>query len=234
MTNPKFSVLLLAMMVALSYQSYDESTGKLLWTYSSLSYCSDSVLQQASCDKCSIFDSQAIYLHQYSSVNSVIDDSVSYSMFVDHDNQYLVAAFRGTNTDTQLLQEGFTEEAVKYDLHSINGNPYVMSFFYSAYKDNLRSDFLSNLEDYINEYSGYTVVITGHSLGAALATHAALDIVLSGYVDSSNIIFYNYGCPRVGTYDFASAVEQNVPTLFRVVHYKDMVPHVPPCDYSAT
>ena len=109
-----------------------------------------------------------------------------------------------------------------------------MSFFYSAYKDNLRSDFLSNLEDYINEYSGYTVVITGHSLGAALATHAALDIVLSGYVDSSNIIFYNYGCPRVGTYDFASAVEQNVPTLFRVVHYKDMVPHVPPCDYSAT
>lgn len=62
-----------------------------------------------------------------------------------------------------------------------------------------------------------------------MATHAALDAVLSGYASSSDVYHYNYGSPRVGNVDFAELVENNVNTIFRVVHHADPVPHIPNC-----
>ena len=37
-------------------------------------------------------------------------------------------------------------------------------------------------------------MVTGLSLGAALATHCAADLVYNNY---TNFTFYNFGCPRV-------------------------------------
>jgi len=70
-------------------------------------------------------------------------------------------------------------------------------------------------------------------LGAALTTHAALDVSLSGIVPKERLVLYNYGCPRVGNFKFSEAVVNNVGTINRVVHYMDLVPHLPPCIFNA-
>lgn len=50
------------------------------------------------------------------------------------------------------------------------------------------------------KYKTAEVLVTGHSLGGAIATFAALEIRHSGYnVDH----FYTFGCPRVGSSRFA-------------------------------
>jgi len=44
---------------------------------------------------------------------------------------------------------------------------------------------------------------------------------------------YTYGSPRVGNTYFAFAVSAAIPNIYRVVHYQDLVPHVPPCGLAS-
>lgn len=74
-------------------------------------------------------------------------------------------------------------------------------------------------------YRNAKIYVTGYSLGSALATIAALDIHnLFGHVDQ----LYTYGEPRVGNEAFASYITSSLPERWRVIHYADIVPHVPP------
>ncbi len=43
---------------------------------------------------------------------------------------------------------------------------------------------------------------------------------------------YNYGCLRVGNPAFVTFLKSKVPSIFRVVHNKDPVPHLPPYDFG--
>jgi len=83
----------------------------------------------------------------------------------------------------------------------------VADYFFTRYKDYLREDFQTTLKENVHKYSDYTFVFTGHSLGGAMTTHAALDSVLSEIVPKSKVVLYNYGSPRVGNYAYAEAVE---------------------------
>lgn len=74
--------------------------------------------------------------------------------------------------------------------------------------------------------------MTGHSLGAALTTIAAVDLIMSGLATADNLILYNYGCPRLATSAFIDKVEEIIPNRFRVVHYHDIVPRIPPCRFD--
>jgi len=47
-------------------------------------------------------------------------------------------------------------------------------------------------------------------------------------------ILYTYGSPRVGDYNYASNVDTLFSGIYRVVHYEDIVPHVPPCSLLDT
>lgn len=71
-----------------------------------------------------------------------------------------------------------------------------------------------------------TFVTTGHSLGAAISGLAALDAKLSfPWIQRAEMI--NFGMPRVGYKDFAKLFHDNVDSSFRVVHFRDIVPHYP-------
>jgi predicted lipase len=70
------------------------------------------------------------------------------------------------------------------------------------------------------------LIVTGHSLGAALATLAALD--LKANFPQLNIILYNFGSPRVGNTDFASYYQSKIGTSWRITNNRDIVPHYPP------
>jgi hypothetical protein len=74
------------------------------------------------------------------------------------------------------------------------------------------------------KFPSYTVVVTGHSLGAALATLTALDFMDAGI---SPLRMFHFGSPRVGNTAFANFASAKLEDRNRVTHHKDMVPHVP-------
>ena len=75
-------------------------------------------------------------------------------------------------------------------------------------------------------YPTYSVVVTGHSYGAACSQLLAMELERKGI----DVKVYNYGQPRVGDSKYASFVNTKIPEYYRTTHNKDVVPHVPPID----
>jgi hypothetical protein len=78
------------------------------------------------------------------------------------------------------------------------------------------------------------ILITGHSLGAALAVLAAPDIAgaaLAGPPRTIEPRLTTFGGPRVGLPDFAAAFDAAIECCYRVVNFLDIVPLVPPSPY---
>lgn len=75
------------------------------------------------------------------------------------------------------------------------------------------------------------ILVTGHSLGAALAVLAAPDIALAMPPNTIEPRLVTFGGPRVGLTDFASAFNAAIECCFRVVNFLDIVPLVPPPPY---
>ncbi|CAA7271237.1 unnamed protein product [Cyclocybe aegerita] len=75
-----------------------------------------------------------------------------------------------------------------------------------------------------SQYPSYRIVLTGHSLGGAIASLGAL--VVKSALPQANVVLYTYGQPRVGNTNFASYLEKmiGVNNVFRVVHTTDSVP----------
>lgn len=80
------------------------------------------------------------------------------------------------------------------------------------------------------------ILITGHSLGAALAVLAAPDIAgirLPGTPPRTiEPRLTTFAGPRVGLPDFAAAFDAAIECCYRVVNFLDIVPLVPPRPYA--
>ncbi|GAM27497.1 hypothetical protein SAMD00019534_106730 [Acytostelium subglobosum LB1] len=71
-----------------------------------------------------------------------------------------------------------------------------------------------------------SIVVTGHSLGGAIATHAMAEVM--GWFPDVPSWSYTFGSPRVGNVAFAEWYNSIQPDNYRVVNQHDIVPHVPP------
>lgn len=74
----------------------------------------------------------------------------------------------------------------------------------------------------------YSVVVTGHSLGGAVATLASISL-LSQAINIPLLTHYSFGSPRVGDSHFSTYVSRLFSTAppIRMTHYRDPVPHTP-------
>ena len=70
----------------------------------------------------------------------------------------------------------------------------------------------------------YSIGVTGHSLGGAVATLAAAYLRKGGYTAD----LYTFGSPRVGNKAFAAFTTSQSGEEYRVTHDKDPVPRLPP------
>jgi hypothetical protein len=68
------------------------------------------------------------------------------------------------------------------------------------------------------------VQVTGHSLGAALASNCAIDFVDNGIKPE---LVYVYGLPRVGNDNFANYYNSKIPYNIHVTHRRDPFIHMP-------
>nr|AXY40399.1 lipase 1307 [uncultured organism] len=78
------------------------------------------------------------------------------------------------------------------------------------------------------------ILITGHSLGGALAVLAAHRLIKEGVVEPERLLgVYTYGMPRVGDAEFAAnyaATGDLERRTYRFIHGEDIVPQVPPME----
>lgn len=74
----------------------------------------------------------------------------------------------------------------------------------------------------------WTIYITGHSLGGALATLLARDVVRLPWAREGRVevVMYNFGSPRVGNRAFAEEYNRTVGTSWRVCNHRDIIPTV--------
>ena len=71
----------------------------------------------------------------------------------------------------------------------------------------------------------YGIVVTGHSLGAAVSTLVVLDLLNEKL--GVPVSLHNFGSPRVGNDEFVEFASNAIVDRTRNTHYKDIVPHVP-------
>lgn len=76
------------------------------------------------------------------------------------------------------------------------------------------------------------ILITGHSLGAALAVLAAPDVFRNMPPNTIEPRLITFAGPRVGLTDFVAAFNAAIESCFRVVNFLDIVPFVPPTPYT--
>lgn len=75
------------------------------------------------------------------------------------------------------------------------------------------------------------ILITGHSLGGALAMLAAPDVAHGMPPNTIEPRLTTFGGPRVGVADFKAAFDAAIECCYRVVNFLDIVPLVPPAPY---
>lgn len=84
----------------------------------------------------------------------------------------------------------------------------------------------NEIHRYVDRHRPKRLVMTGHSLGGALATLCAIDFQLT-YKGRHDIALYTYGSPRVGNPAFRELVNEHIPESYRIVHGVDFVPGLP-------
>lgn len=155
-------------------------------------------------------------------------EPLGYAMFYNPISQKFVVGFQGTNTYEQLQTQLANQGPVDYKLKKISGAQ-AINYPYTRYTEIMRDSMLKHIKKAVKSYPRYEFIFTGLSLGSALTSLAAFDVVTLGIVPSCQVSVYNYGSPRVGNQALAKAIEKAIPEFYRVVHWRDTVAHLPPC-----
>ncbi|KAF6999723.1 hypothetical protein CFC21_015702 [Triticum aestivum] len=146
---------------------------------------------------------------------------------VDHNLNAVIVAIRGTQENS--VQNWIKDLVWKQvDLNYPNmPDAKVHTGFYSAYNNTLLRPAITNAVRKARRlYGDISIIVTGHSMGGAMASFCALDLAIS--LGSDTVHLMTFGQPRIGNAAFASYFEQYVPSAIRVTHEHDIVPHLPP------
>ncbi len=134
-------------------------------------------------------------------------------------DQTVLLAIRGTETIWEWIED---IDAVPVPFIAVPGIGFVHMGFQLVY-ELVRP----NIHLLLTKYAGAKrILVTGHSLGAAVAVLASVDIAKSMKVAVAPEL-HSYAGPRVVAPDFESKFSAIVPTCFRVVNFMDVVPQVP-------
>ncbi|KAF7314626.1 Lipase-3 domain-containing protein [Mycena kentingensis (nom. inval.)] len=150
----------------------------------------------------------------------------------DDEREEIVVAFRGTFSlkdavaDAKIVLLPFISpgiaELINIDVHR---------GFLNAYND-VAEDILAAAVGEHHRYPHYRIVVTGHSLGGAIASLAAPSLKTA--LPHAHLKLFTFGQPRVGNAHYARYVEELIgaENIFRVVHTLDGVPTMVPRVWS--
>lgn len=201
---------------------------RLMAQYSAAAYCminnnggpTESLITCPESNNCPLVEAAGAHGALEFQNNQFADDTGFIA--VDDTNKLVVLAFRGTTSlanwkvDSKVLRvpTEYCDEC-----HAHEG-------FYEAWQL-IKTNVEVKVAEQVKKYPEYKLVITGHSLGAALATLAA------GYFRKNEELkgkteLYTFGSPRVGNEELAEFLTAQSDFSYRVTHQADPVVRVPP------
>ena len=145
---------------------------------------------------------------------------------LNHSKKKIIVAYRGTKNVKQLVEEALISLAFPKQPFEAGGR--VQLYFYNTHLklyDKIKYHVLSLK----SKYPDYKFLVLGHSLGGALASLASASLVYENITQSDSLTLYTFGMPRVGNQEYARAHDRLVPNSYRLVHYRDIVAHLPTC-----
>lgn len=137
--------------------------------------------------------------------------------------QVVIVAFRGTDTiddwfdDANIRQRGAEWGGSGWGRVHV-GFADVVAAFWSDERWTALVDELQGAQQ--------AVLLTGHSLGGALAAIAAARLVAEEGIEVAGL--YTFGQPEIGNTDFVEQINDSIPAYFRVVHGQDDAVDLPP------
>jgi len=212
---------------------YSDPMARIMVQYASVAYCTTQAVQAWKLNPACSQIQNVFSLHSVFYANST--DAFAY-VGSDSTNKIIVVAFKGTDPSNLLDWIDDLEGAYDYNIicHlNANTSYHGNEGFCNYYKSLVALGLVTSLNNLIAQYPSYQLWITGHSLGgAAAAIHAADLIAKVSSKTRQQINLVTYGEPRVGDYSFVQLLKSGysyVTQINRVVHLRDIVPHLPPC-----
>ena len=151
--------------------------------------------------------------------NSLATDVTGF-VATDTTASLIVISFRGSRS----VRNWLTDFSFPVIMTSICQDCFASTGFYASWLESQTGVFTA-LDAARAQYPSYRIVVTGHSLGGALATIAVGALRSNG----TSVDMYTYGAPKVGLRGIAEYISQtNMGSNFRVTHVNDPVPRMPP------
>ncbi|KAH7417606.1 lipase [Cadophora sp. MPI-SDFR-AT-0126] len=138
---------------------------------------------------------------------------------IDSANKAIVISYKGSKTFANFVADLLVPKGSCSDL--ISGCKAHQGFLY-AWGD-VKTNTMAAVKSAKAAYPSYSIILTGHSLGGAVATIAAAYLRKAGYACD----IYSYGSPRVGNEAFVNFVDGQAGVHYRVTHTDDPIPRYP-------
>lgn len=206
--------LVVVLLPALVASAYVSSTALMMTHMSNIAYESQSAIDNWSCSDCKRY---AVQNHK--SFFSSAANIQGFTAYLVNQNA-IILSFRGS-ADIKNWIANLDTVSVTYPGCAGCRVHQGFNFAYEGAGNLVRSA-VQNLQAL---HRGVPVIITGHSLGGAMAVLATLDLKHLGIAIKE---VYTFGQPRVGDANFAAYLQKSTPEFYHVINYADIVPHLPP------
>ncbi|KAG7443895.1 alpha/beta-hydrolase [Guyanagaster necrorhizus] len=211
--------------------------------FSRMVYCSSASVTNFSCGApCEALNAESV------EILATGGDGGTVPRFViahDKSTNSVVVAHQGTDPENMRVLLAYALLSILNDAEFVP-TPIDTEFFPSAAGKNIAvhsgfqetfsrtaSTVLSTVQSAVASTGAETIVLTGHSLGAALATLDAL--MFNDALTNVSIQTTTFGSPRVGNQAFADLVDASLSSgggggggVARITNRADPVPHLPP------
>ncbi|XP_022947717.1 lipase-like [Cucurbita moschata] len=204
--------------------SFNHTLAEILVQYASAAYISDlTELFTWTCSRCDDLTQGFEVIELVVDVQHCLQSYVGVAKSLNA----IVIAFRGTQENS--IQNWIEDLYWKQLDQMYPGMPDAMvhhGFYFAYHNTTIRPAIVSAVERTRKFYGNLDIMVTGHSMGGAMAAFCGLDLAVSHNYQNVQVI--TFGQPRIGNAVFASYYSNIVPNTFRVTNGNDIVPHLPP------
>jgi hypothetical protein len=198
--------------------AYNESEALLAYQYAKIAVCDLSDILAFNCSACGnrtagFFTSWAIESKEF---------DVQVFVGFDAPRNMIVVSFRGSKTLSNWIND-MRFAHVDTPFPECTGC-FLHKGFIRSY-DSIAVPLFVAVGQLRSQYNTSKLMVTGHSLGGALAQLAALDLIIHDQFAVFSAALYTFGSPRIGNNNFQLYLQSKT-FGWRVVNQRDLVPQV--------